>query len=133
MTDVRGQGGLIGKFILLWLLFVALLGIVAVDAASIVFTRFRLDDAAATAASAAASTYHNEHDTGAACAAAQLSVTTSDPDATMSKAWCKVNTTTGEVTITLRKTANTVIAGRLSFTKDFAHVVQKETAGPSSL
>ena len=130
---VRDQAGLVGKVIVIWLLLLALLGLAAVDAASIVFARFRLDDAAATAASAGAAAYRNGHDTAAACAAAQLSVQTDDPAAIMSKAWCKVDPATGEVTITLRKTANTLVAGRLSFTRDLTKVVQRETAGPSEL
>jgi hypothetical protein len=130
---VRDQGGLVGKVIVIWLLLLALLGLAAVDAASIVFTRFRLDDAAATAASTGAAAYRNGHDTAAPCAAAQLSVQTDDPAAVMSKAWCKVDTATGEVTITLRKTANTLVAGRLSFTSNLTKVVQRETAGPSEL
>ena len=51
----------------------------------------------------------------------------------MAKAWCKVDTSSGDVTITLRKTASTVIAGRFSFTRDLTKVVQQETAEPSSL
>jgi hypothetical protein len=132
----RGLGdeaGLIGKFVVVWLLLLALLGIAAIDGASIVFTRFRLDDAAATAASTAATTYRNGRDGAAACDAAELSVRTADPSAVMGKGWCKIDTSTGEVTITLRKTATTILAGRLSLTADLAKVVQKETAGPSSL
>jgi Flp pilus assembly protein TadG len=129
----RDQAGMVGKFIVVWLLLLALLGIAAVDAASIVFTRFRLDDAAATAASTAATTYQNDRDAGAACDAAQVSVHAADPNALMAKTWCKVDTSSGEVTITLRKTANTVLAGRLSITQDLTKVVQRETAGPSSL
>ena len=127
------EAGLVGKFVVIWLLVVALLGIAAVDAASILFTRFRLDDAAATAATTAATTYGNARDAKAACSAAELSVRTSDPSAGMGKGWCKIDTTSGEATITLRKTANTVVIGRLSFTEDLTKVVQRETAGPSSL
>jgi hypothetical protein len=128
-----GEAGFVGKLVVLWMLIVALLGIAAVDAASILFTRFRLDDAAATAASTAATTYANAHDAQAACSSAELSVRTSDPSAVMGKGWCKIDTASGDATITLRKTANTVIVGRLSLTEDYAKVVQRETAGPSSL
>ena len=129
----REQAGLVGKIILVWLLFVAVLGIFAIDTASVLFTKFRLSDAAATAASTAVSTYQNQRDVTAACGAAEVSVHQADPDASMTKGWCKVDTSSGDVTITLRKTANTVIAGRLSFTRDLTKVVQQETAGPSSL
>jgi uncharacterized membrane protein len=128
-----GEAGLVGKFVVLWLLIVALLGIAAVDAASILFTRFRLDDTAATAASAAATSYQNTRDARTACAAGELSVRTADPSAMMGKGWCKIDTASGDATITLRKTASTVIVGRLSFTEDYAKVVQRETAGPSAL
>jgi uncharacterized membrane protein len=129
----RGEAGLVGKFVVVWLLIVALIGIVGVDAASILFTRFRLDDAAATAASTAATVYSNGRDLEAACAAAELSVRTADPAAVLGKGWCKIDTSSGEATITLRKTAKTVVVGRLSFTADMAKVVQRETAGPSAL
>ena len=129
----REQSGLVGKIIVVRLVFVAVLGIFAVDAASVLFTKFRLSDAAATAASTAVSTYQNERDVTAACGAAQLSVQQADPDATMAKGWCKVDTSSGDVTITLRKTATSVIAGRFAFTRDLTKVVQRETAEPSSL
>ena len=126
------QSGMVGKIIVVWLLFVAVLGIFAIDTASVLFTKFRLSDAAATAASTAVSTYQNERDVTAACGAAQLSVHQADPDATMGKGWCKVDTS-GDVTITLRKTATSIVAGRFSFTRDLTKVVQRETASPSSL
>jgi Flp pilus assembly protein TadG len=129
----REQSGMVGMIIVVWLLFVAVLGIFAIDAASVLFTKFRLSDAAATAASTAVSTYQNERDVTAACGAAQLSVHQADADATMGKGWCKVDTTSGDVTITLRKTATSIIAGRFSFTRDLTKVVQRETASPSSL
>jgi Tfp pilus assembly protein PilX len=131
---LREQAGFVGKFIVVWLLLLALLAVAAVDTASIMFTRFRLDDVAATAASAAVAAYRNNgRDVDTACTAAQTAVQAADPGAQMSKAWCRVDTTTGDVTITLHKTANTLVAGRLSFTKDLANVVQRETAEPSSL
>jgi len=129
----REQAGLVGKIILVWLLFVAILGIFAIDTASVLFTKFRLSDAAATAASTAVSTYQNQRDVTAACGAAEVSVHQADPDASMTKGWCKVDTSSGDVTITLRKTATTIIAGRFSFTRDLTKVVQRESASPSSL
>jgi uncharacterized membrane protein len=128
----REQSGMVGKIIVVWLLFVAVLGIFAIDTASVLFTKFRLSDAAGTAASTAVSTYQNERDVTAACGAAELSVHQADPDATMAKGWCKVDTS-GDVTITLRKTATSIIAGRFSFTRDLTKVVQRETASPSAL
>jgi uncharacterized membrane protein len=131
---LRGEAGFVGKLIVVWLLLLALLAVAAVDTASIMFTRFRLDDVAATAASAAVSAYRNNgRDVATACAAAEAAVVGADPNAQRSRTWCKVDTTSGDVTITLHKTANTLVAGRLSFTKDLADVVQRETAEPPSL
>ena len=131
---LRGEAGFVGKFIVVWLLLLALLAVAAVDTASIMFTRFRLDDVAATAASAGVAAFRNNgRDVETACAAAQVSVQAADPQAQMSRSWCRVDSTTGDVTITLHKTATTLVAGRLSFTKDLADVVQRETAEPSSL
>jgi uncharacterized membrane protein len=132
---LRGEAGFVGRFIVIWLLLLALLAVAAVDTASIMFTRFRLDDVAATAASNAVSVYRNNgRDVMESCEAARASVVAVDPDAQMTKtSWCKVDTTTGDVTITLHKTANTLVAGRLSFTQDLAQVVERETAEPPSL
>jgi hypothetical protein len=124
---------MIGKFIVVWLLLLGLLAVAAIDATSIIVTRFRLDDAAATAASLAATNYSNERDVNAACKAAELSVQAADPSVKLVKNWCRVDTASGDTTITLRKTAGTIIAGRLSFTKDLTDVVQRETAQPSAL
>jgi len=128
------QAGFVGRFIIVWLLLLALLAVAAIDTASIMFTRFRLDDVAATAANTAVATYRNNgRDVETACAAAEAAVQAADPKAEMRGTWCRVDTTSGDVTITLRKTANTLVAGRLSMTKDLAKVEERETAEPSSL
>jgi Tfp pilus assembly protein PilX len=130
-----GEAGFVGKFIVVWLLLLALLAVAAIDTVSIMFTRFRLDDVAATAANTAVATYRNNgRDVQTACAAAQASVLAADPSAEMTKTtWCRIDTTSGDATITLHKTANTLLAGRLSFTRDLTKVVERETAEPSSL
>ena len=130
------ESGMVGKVIVIWLLLVALLGVVALDGASIMFTKFRLDDAAGLAASAAATAFRNGSTVAASCDAAQQAAL--DDDAGISfpantTKWCKVDTQTGEFTITLHKQAKTILAGRLSFTRSYARVVQKETAGPATL
>lgn len=130
------ESGMVGKVIVIWLLLVALLGVIVLDGASIMFTKFRLDDAAGLAASAAATSFRNGSTVAAACLDARQAAL--DDDAGISfpantVKWCKVNTQTGEFTITLHKQAQTILAGRLSFTKDYARVVQKETAGPATL
>jgi hypothetical protein len=131
---LQDEAGFVGKFILVWLLLLALLAVAAVDTASIMFARFHLDDVAATAANTAVATYRNNgRDVETSCAAAEATVRAADPNAQLKGTWCRIDTTTGDVTITLRKTANTLVAGRLSITKDLADVVERETAEPSAL
>jgi len=129
----RNEAGLIGKIIVLWLLIVGVFGVAVVDAASIAFAHFRLDDAAQVAAVIAATNFQNTHDATSACQAAQQSVQTQSPDALFPENFCKVDRGTGAVTITLKKTAGTLLAGRLSFTRDYTHVVVKETGRPGDV
>ena len=79
----REQSGMVGKIIVVWLLFVAVLGIFAIDTASVLFTKFRLSDAAATAASTAVSTYQNERDAGRGVRRRRALRPPADPDATI--------------------------------------------------
>jgi hypothetical protein len=133
MRRFHDEAGMVGKIIIVWLLLVALLGAVGLDTASIVFTKFRLSDTASTAATVAATNYQNGHDQGAACDAARQSVEVEDPDAQIPKNFCKIDPSSGEATIMIKKQAKTIVAGRLSFTKDLAKVTDKETAGPATL
>jgi len=130
---MRHEAGIVGKIIVVWLLVVAVIGVVALDGGSILFTRFRLSDAAATAASAGAQAWSDGHDAEAACAAALKSVEQDGADASRTKGWCKVNPKTGEITITLRKRAKTVLAWRLGFTAGYTKVVAVESGSPSQL
>jgi hypothetical protein len=129
----RDEAGLVGKVVVIWLVVVAILAVAVLDAVSIAFTTFRLNDTAATAASTAANTYRNVHDVGQACAAARQIALQEDADTIMSKNFCRVDTTSGQVTIVLKKDAKTILAGRLSLTRDYTKVTQRETAGPSAL
>ena len=133
MKRLHDQTGMVGKIIIVWLVLVALLGVVGLDAASIIFTKFRLNDTASTAATAAATNYQNSRDADAACSAARESVLTEDPDTQIPKNFCKIDPSSGLATIVVKKEAKTILAGRLSFTKDLAKVTDKETAGPATL
>jgi Tfp pilus assembly protein PilV len=132
MTLHRDESGMVGKIIVIWLLLVALLGVVAMDAGSIMFTTFAVSDAAQTAAVAGATSYRNSRDVTTACQAAREAVPT-DENFMVPKAFCKVDSEAGEVTITLRKQADTLIAGRLGLTEDLTKIEIKETGRPSTL
>lgn len=129
----RDQTGLVGKMIVVWLLLVVLFGIAAIDTASIAVTKFKESDLASTAASTAANTWRDTQSAQRACNAARLSVLQADPNAVIPRDGCVVNQATGQVTITVRKPAITLVASRLPWTKRFAHPVSTETSGPSVL
>jgi uncharacterized membrane protein len=130
---LRDESGMVGKIIVIWLAMVGILGIAGVDAASIVFTKFQLSDTASNAATAAANAYQSSHNLQEACQAAVESVKVDDSNAKVRKSGCTIDAQTGEATVAVRKLANTVVAGRLSFTRDLTQVTQQETRGPSTL
>jgi uncharacterized membrane protein len=112
---------------------VVIMGIAAIDTVSITFTRFKASDVASAAASTAANTWRDTKSEQRACNAARASVAQADPGAVVPKSGCVVNQATGDVTITVRKLATTLLASRLPWTKRFAHPLVTETAGPSVL
>ena len=70
----RDQRGLVGKFMIVWLLLLAVIVLVGYDAVSIAITTFKVSDVAAQAASDAVVEYRHERDLTAACAVAQATV-----------------------------------------------------------
>jgi uncharacterized membrane protein len=127
------QTGAVGMMIIIWLAVVALVGVAAIDAGSIAFTKFRLADVASTASTQAANAFRASPNVATACQAAETSIASDDSSAKLAKKGCVVNAQTGTVTITVRKEAKTIIAGHLSFTKKFTRVSASETNGPTAL
>jgi hypothetical protein len=128
-----GQAGLVRGLILIWLVVAAVVAVTALDAASIAFTKFRLADVASAASTQAANAFRSSPNVTSACQAAEASVTADDASAKIAKNGCTVDAQTGLVTITVRKEASTILAGRLGFTKHFAKVSATETNGPTTL
>ncbi len=124
---------MVGKIIVVWLLLVSVLGLAAVDTASIVFARFRASDTATNAAADAANSWRDHHDRTAACDAAAASVMQDNLEAHIPKGGCILNVQSGEVTITVRLVAKTVLVGRLSFLRQYGNVSATETTGPTLL
>jgi len=127
------QSGLVGKMIGVWLLLVVALGVAAIDTASIAVTKFSISDEASNAATTAANAWKDTDSSQRACNAARASIADADPDAVIPRDGCVVNQATGQVTITIRKPATTLLASRLPWTKRLAHPQATETAGPSVL
>lgn len=129
----RDEAGMVGKLIVGWLIALAIVGVIALDVVSVLFTKFRLADAASALATVAATDYKGAHDTRAACQAAVAALQQEDAEARFTRDGCVVNVQTGQVTITLRKQANTLVAQRLDFSKHYARVVVSATEGPATL
>ncbi len=129
----RDQRGLVGKFVLVWLLLLALIGVFAADAVSIALTQYRLSDVAVEAAGDGVVQFRIRRDVDDACQAAAITIAALQPDLRLGKNFCLADTETGRVTITLRTTAETFLVGRLDATKHYAAVVRSETNGPSDV
>jgi uncharacterized membrane protein len=129
----HGQTGAVGMMIIIWLGVVVLLGITAIDAASIAFTKFRLADVASSASTQAANAFRSNPNVASACQAAETSIATDDASAKLAKDGCQIDVRSGIATITVRKEAKTIIAGRLGVTKHFTKVSATETNGPTAL
>jgi hypothetical protein len=129
----HGESGAVGWLIVMWLVVVAVIGVTAIDAGSIAFTKFRLADVASSASSQAANNFKGSKNVETACQAAIASIAASDANAKLANKGCVVDVPTGTVTITVRKEAKTILVGRLGFTKHFTKVTATETNGPTSL
>ncbi len=107
------QTGAVGMIIIMWLAVVVLIGVAAIDAGSIAFTKFRLADVASSAAStAAANAYRSEpeHRRPPVRRPRPPSRPTT-PSAKLAKKGCvDRRRRRGTVTITVRKEAKTIIA-----------------------
>jgi hypothetical protein len=129
----RDQDGFVGKIAIVWLLLLAVLAVAAVDATSIALTKFKLSDTAVEAASDGAVAFRKDRNVDEACQVARNTVEGLQPELKPGKNFCSADPETGRVTVTLRTTAGTVLAGRLDFTKKYAIVSQTETNGPSGV
>jgi hypothetical protein len=129
----RDEAGLVGKMIVIWLLFLGVIAVAAIDAGSIAFTTYKLSDVAAAAASEGARVYGRSHDVRDACERVATVVTAQEPTARVARGGCSVERPTGLVTVEVRKLASTLVAYRIPWTEDFATVTVTETAGPPSL
>jgi hypothetical protein len=133
VTMLRDETGLMGKIAIVWLLVLALLGVGAIDAASIAFTTYKLSDVGAAAASEGALVFKRSRDVRDACARVSQVVEQEDPTVQVVRGGCSVERPSGLVTVKVRKRASTIVAERIPWTEEFATVVVTETAGPPSL
>lgn len=120
------ERGLVGKLLVLWLLLVVLLGVVAVDAGSILTLRVRTGDLAGDAASAAAEEFAASRDQRAAKLAALGTIADSEDRARLRR----IEVRRGAVTVEVSARADTIVVGRIPFVDDLATVTVTRTGTP---
>lgn len=132
--DRTGETGMVGKAAVIWLLLFAVLGVAVVDAVSIGRTTLHLSEVATQAASDGAAAYRSQGRSAVkACETAAATIEALDPSLKLGKTGCVVDDTTGRIGVTLRATAETMVAGRLGATVEYTQVVVTEANGPSGV
>jgi Flp pilus assembly protein TadG len=126
----RDERGLVGKAVVMLLVVILLLGVVAVEAGSIIFTKLALQNTASTVAADGARELASSHDQTDACNAVLESLKEHDSDAELKE--CTANTTTDVIFIKLRKVAPTLIVRRVSFLRKLGVVKATEQTGPGN-
>ncbi len=127
-TDERG---LMGKLLILWIVLGVLFALAAYDAGQIMYARFKVTDAAQAASFDAASRYQQTKDGVVACQAALADVEQRYPGAKMRG--CSIDPATGRVTVTVTRTAPTLLAHRLAFLRHLTRAKATDTSEPPAL
>jgi hypothetical protein len=126
-TSIREEVGLVGKILLLWLLLVAAVVVVAIDAGSILLTRSRTADLAEDASVSAAEAFGQTGDEQQAKLAALDTIADADEAVRLKR----IDVGRREVTIVLVVRADTLVVGRIPFVDDLEKLtVSGSTAAP---
>ena len=125
------ERGLIGKLVVLWLVLAALLVVLAYDGIQIAITRFRVADAAQTAAFESATTLRStQGDRQAAYQAALDAVGEADPDLRLAE--FVIDQQTNEVVVTVSDKASTLLMGRIGFLRSLTKAKTTESSEVSA-
>ena len=127
----RDERGLMGKIAILWLALLVLFVVAAIDTGSILYTRYKVADAADEASFEAATVYKDTRNQQVALQAALTKVKELTPGAHL--AAFKLDAKTGEVTVTVTKEAWSLLAARLPFTEEYVRATETATNGPPVL
>jgi hypothetical protein len=130
-AGAHDERGLVGKALVFTLLILAVLGVCALDGVSILSARYRTADAADRAAEETAYAYKQSHDLRGACQTAVETVEEANHSARIPKGGCVIDPATGDVRITVRETASTIVAKRVDALVDLTKVVATSTAAPA--
>jgi uncharacterized membrane protein len=125
-TVIRGEAGLVGKILLLWLLLLAAV-VVVIDAGSILLTRSRAADLADDASVSAAEAFGQTGDEQQAKLAALDTIADADEAVRLKR----IDVGRREVTVVLIVRADTLVVGRIPFVDDLEKLtVSGSTAAP---
>ena len=111
---IRQEAGLVGKILLLWLLLLAVIVVVAIDAGSILLTRSRAADLAEDASVSAAEAFGQTGDEQQAKLAALDTIADADEAVRLKR----IDVGRREVTVVLVVRADTLVVGRIPFVDD---------------
>jgi uncharacterized membrane protein len=124
---IRQEAGLVGKILLLWLLLLAVVLVVAIDAGSILLTRSRAADLAEDASVSAAEAFGQTGDEQQAKLAALDTIADADEAVRLKR----IDVGRREVTVVLVVRADTLVVGRIPFVDDLEKLtVSGSTAAP---
>jgi len=124
---IRQEAGLVGKILLLWLLLLAVVIVVAIDAGSILLTRSRAADLAEDASVSAAEAFGQTGDEQQAKLAALDTIADADEAVRLKR----IDVGRREVTVVLVVRADTLVVGRIPFVDDLEKLtVSGSTAAP---
>jgi len=128
MRSCNDERGLVGKIVVLWLVVLAVAGVLAIDVGSIVLARFRTSDLAADAAVAAADIFEETGDDQAAKLAALETIEDSNDRARLKR----IKIGRNEVTLVLTSQAGTILVGRIPWFDQLAKVTVTESSTPDT-
>jgi uncharacterized membrane protein len=124
---IRQEAGLVGKILILWLLLLAVVVVVAIDAGSILLTRSRAADLAEDASVSAAEAFGQTGDQQQAKLAALDTIADADEAVRLKR----IDVGRREVTVVLVVRADTLVVGRIPFVDDLEKLtVSGSTAAP---
>jgi Flp pilus assembly protein TadG len=124
---IRQEAGLVGKILILWLLLLAVVVVVAIDAGSILLTRSRAADLAEDASVSAAEAFRQTGDQQQAKLAALDTIADADEAVRLKR----IDVGRREVTVVLVVRADTLVVGRIPFVDDLEKLtVSGSTAAP---
>jgi uncharacterized membrane protein len=124
---IRQEAGLVGKILILWLLLLAVVVVVAIDAGSILLTRSRAADLAEDASVSAAEAFGQTGDQQQAKLAALDTIADADEAVRLKR----IDVGRREVTVVLVVRADTLVVGRIPFLDDLEKLtVSGSTAAP---